>query len=376
MKSALDLANENFRNLKPCVHGADVLEAAEKTGVKREDIVDFSSSVNPLGASQKALAAAKGSFGEIPSYPDSYSTVLREAIARHYSGITKDNLIASNGSTELIYLFAEAFMCRGEVAIVPAPSFGEYENAVLKTGQKFRYVKLDRNFEANPEKFISAMTGKTKIVYFCNPNNPTSILTQQEKLEKIVRHALKKDILVFLDEDFLEFVEIEEQRSMISRIREFPNLFVLRSFTKIFGLAGLRIGYGVASEKIISLLMNAKLPWNVNCLGQIAAEAALRDTEHLKRTLDLIKQEKAFLLQGLTKIRALQVYPPDANFIFIGIQKSGLTAAQLKQRMLSHGILIRDCSSFTCLDEFYIRVAVKTRNENERLLAAFKECLG
>jgi threonine-phosphate decarboxylase len=376
VKPALDLAKENFRNLKPCVHGADVFEAADVVGLGREEILDFSSSVNPLGPSKRALEAIKAGFSQIPSYPDSCSTVLREAIAKHYTGINSGNVIVSNGSTELIYLFAEAFMRKGDVALVPAPSFGEYESAIRKTGEKFRYVMLGRDFQAEPAKFARAISGKTKIVYFCNPNNPTSILTSPERLAEIIQYALNRDILVFLDEDFLEFVDGEERLSMIGRMGEFPNLFVLRSFTKIFGLTGLRIGYGVASEEIINVLMNAKLPWNVNCLGQAAAVAALKDSEHLKRTLDLVREEKEFLLHGLEQIDAFKVYPPDANFIFMNIKKSGLTAAQLKQKMLRHGILIRDCSSFAGLNEFYIRVAIKTRLENERLLAGFKECLG
>jgi threonine-phosphate decarboxylase len=263
-------------------------------------------------------------------------------------------------------------MQKGDVALIPAPSFGEYESAVRKTGEKVKYVKLGRKFQADPAKFARAMTGKAKVVYFCNPNNPTSILTQPDKLTEIIQQALDRDILVFLDEDFLEFVEDGEKLSMISKIAKFPNLFVLRSFTKIFGLTGLRIGYGIASKEIISILMNAKLPWNVNCLGQAAAVAALNDKEHLKKTLDLVKEEKIFLLKQLKHFKGLKIYAPDANFIFMDIRKTGLTAAQLKEKMLRQGVLIRDCSSFAGLDEFYVRVAVKTKQENERLLEALK----
>lgn len=376
MKTALDLAKENFRNLRPCAHGADFLEAADKSGLKREQILDFSSSVNPLGASSKVLEAVEDAFGQIPSYPDSSSTALRDAIAKHYSGISRDNVVIGNGSTELIYLFAEAFMRKDDVAIVPAPSFGEYENAVKKTGEKVRYVKLGKDFQVNPTNFVRAMTGKAKIVYFCNPNNPTSVLTSPEKLTEIIGKALAKDILVFLDEDFLEFVENGEKYSMISMVKEFPNLFVLKSFTKIYGLTGLRIGYGIGSEEVISILCNAKIPWNVNCLAQSAALVALDDEEHLKKTLRLVKEEKAFLVRQLEKFKVFKLYPPDANFIFMDIRKSGLTAAQLKEKMLSCGILIRDCSSFAGLDEFFVRVAVKTRRENEKLSAVLKEIVG
>ncbi len=375
LKSTSKLARENFRSLKPCVHGADVFEAADKTGFKREDILDFSSSVNPLGASAKALEAIKANFGQIPSYPDSKSTALRTAIAAHYLGIGVDNVVAGNGSTELIYLFAEAFLQKGDVAVVSAPSFGEYESAVTRAGGKVKHLKLVKDFCVDPASFVRALKDKVKSVYLCNPNNPTSILTSTEQLTEIVETARDRDVLVFLDEDFLEFVEDGEKFSLIGKVKEFSNLFVLRSFTKIYGLTGLRIGYGIASEEIISILLNAKIPWNVNCLAQAAAVAALKDEGHLQTTLALVREEKAFLLGELAQFEGLKVYRPDANFIFIDVRKTGFTAAQLKEKMLSCGVLIRDCASFAGLDEYYIRVAVKTRHENVKLLDALRKAM-
>ena len=370
-----ELAKKNFRNLKPCVHGADVLEAAGKTGLRREDILDFSSSVNPLGPSEKALKAARESFGQISSYPDSCANELRRAIAGHYKGTTPGNVSVGNGSTELIYLFTDAFMQKGDVAVIPAPSFSEYENAVRKTGEKIKIVKLSRGFQADAAAFERAMVRRAKIVYFCNPNNPTGMLASPDVLTKIVKKALQRNVLVFLDEDFLEFVENGEMFSMIGRIHEFPNLCILRSFTKIYGLTGLRIGYSIASQEVTDVLMNAKIPWNVNCVAQAAAVAALGDEEHLMRTLQLVKEEKAFLLHELSQFKSLKIYPSDANFLFIDIRKTGLTAALLREKMLNCGVLIRDCSSFTGLDEYYVRIAVKTKLENEKLLAALKTSL-
>jgi len=192
---------------------------------------------------------------------------------------------------------------------------------------------------------------------------------------EIVEAALARNIMVFLDEDFLEFIDEDEKYSLIGKICKYPNLFILRSFTKLYGLTGLRVGYGIACEEVIQVLSNAKIPWNVNCLGQVAAVAALDDKAHLAKTLELIKTEKAFLLQGMSQFKGFKVYPPDANFILIDIRKSGSPAAQLKAKMLAFGILIRDCSSFAGLDEYYIRIAVKTHSENEKLLDAFKKTL-
>ena len=375
MKSTWGLAQENIKRLTPCAHGGEVWEAEKKTGLAREEIMDFSSNINPLGFSQKALEAIRNSLGQIPVYPDSTSAALREAIAASFGGITSNNIVVGNGSTELIYLFAETFLEKGDVALMPAPTFAEYENAVRKAGGKPRHLKLPTDFCIRPNIF-SGDIKDAKMAFVCNPNNPTSILTSHEVLTEIIEEALEEDVLLFLDEDFLEFVDEEKQVSLIDKINDYPNLFVLRSFTKVYGLTGLRVGYGIASEEITKLLSNAKIPWNVNCLAQAAASAALTDKEHLKKTRELVRAERAYLTRELKRINSFKQYPADANFIFINIKESGFTSAQLKGKMLEEGILIRDCSSFRGLDDYYIRVAVKTRQENERLLEAFAKVVG
>ena len=174
MKPIESLVRDNVKNLKPCVHGAEVLGAAEESGFLPQEILDFSSSVNPLGPSKKALDAAKGAFSQIAAYPDSNSNELRQVIASHF-GISKGNVVVGNGSTELMYLFAEVFMKKGEKAVMPAPTFGEYESAVCKTGETPKFVKLGKNFTIDSEAFKREMAG-AKIVFLCNPNNPTSML--------------------------------------------------------------------------------------------------------------------------------------------------------------------------------------------------------
>jgi threonine-phosphate decarboxylase len=374
MKPIENLLRDNVRNLKPCVHGAEVYGAAAESGFKTEDILDFSSSVNPLGPSQKALDAITSAFNRIEAYPDSYSNALRKVLAEHYGNISPENIIVGNGSTELMYLFAEVFLRRGEKALMAAPTFGEYEAAIRKTGESVKFVRLSGDFQLEAEAFRREMAG-CKIVFLCNPNNPTSKLIPQKTLTEILDNALEQGILVFLDEDFLEFIDDEKNRTMISKIDKYPNLFVLRSFTKLFGLTGLRCGYGIAHKDIINAMLCAKIPWNVNCLAQPAAIAALNDKEHLKQTLDLIKKEKAYLQQELSQFKNFTFTEPDANFFFIDIRNTSLTANNIKHRMLKQGILIRDCSSFVGLNEFYIRVAVKTHPENVRLIDAFKKAL-
>jgi threonine-phosphate decarboxylase len=370
MKPIESLVRDNVKNLKPCIHGAEVLGAAEESGLLPQEILDFSSNVNPLGPSKQALDAAKNALSQITAYPDSNSTELRQVIASHF-GIDRDNIVVGNGSTELMYLFAEVFMKKGDQAIMPAPTFGEYASAVCKTGEATKFIKLGKTFIVEPESFKRDMIG-AKLVFLCNPNNPTSKLISQETLKDIIETALAQDTLVFLDEDFLEFVDTNKSLSMINKIGKYPNLFVLRSFTKIYGLTGLRVGYGIANPEVINVLSSAKIPWNVNCIAQTAAVAALKDEQHLQITLELIRKEKAWLMEEFGKFSGFKFNAPDANFFFIDVRKSGFTAAELKSKMLKQGILIRDCTSFNGLDEFYIRVAVKTHNENERMLSSFK----
>jgi threonine-phosphate decarboxylase len=371
MKPIESLIRDNVKNLKPCVHGAEVLGAAEESGLLPQDILDFSSSVNPLGPSKKALEAAKKAFNQIAAYPDSNSNELRQVIAGHFGGLSKGNVVIGNGSTELMYLFAEVFLKKGDKAVMPVPTFGEYESAVRKTGEAPKFVKLGKTFNIETEVFKRELAD-AKLVFLCTPNNPTSKLIPQETLKSVIEAALEQNTFVFLDEDFLEFVENEKALTMINKIKKYPNLFILRSFTKIFGLTGLRVGYGIANEEIIKVLSCAKIPWNVNCLAQAAAVAALRDEEHLRVTRELIKKEKVWLQGELGKFGSFKFSTPDANFFFIDIRKSGLTGSEIKNKMLKQGILIRDCTSFKGLDEFYIRVAVKTHVENERLVEAFK----
>ncbi len=373
MKPTDKLVKENIRNLKPCVHGAEVLGAANQSGYSPWEILDFSSSVNPLGPSKKALTAAKEAFKQISAYPDSNSTELRQVIASHY-GIKKENLIIGNGSTELMYLFAEVFLKPGEFAVMPAPTFGEYEGAVAKTGEKTKFVKLTKKNQLDEEAFLREMAD-AKIVFLCNPNNPTSKLIPKTALTRIVEAAFAKDTLVFLDEDFLEFVDDEKNLTLIHSISKYPNLFLLRSFTKIYGLTGLRVGYGIADSDIIKPLSCAKIPWNINCIAQSAAATALQDEAHLKVTRNLIKKEKTYLSTELTKFESFTFEEPDANFYFIDIKKRGLTAAQLKSKLLQKSILIRDCTSFRGLDKFHVRIAVKTHQENVRLIEALQWAL-
>jgi threonine-phosphate decarboxylase len=374
MKSAAELARKEVRRLKPCVHGGEVWEIANETGLSVKDLVDFSSSINPLGPSPRALEAMKNSFEQLPLYPDSNSTALREAIACHFGGIDKNNVVVGNGSTELIYLFAQVFLKKGDIAVVPAPTFGEYANVAARVGSNLRQVKTSRDFQVEPNAFRREMKG-AKVVFLCNPNNPTSMLIPHKAVVEILEEALKEDIVVFLDEDFIEFVDNENKHSFVNTIDKYPNLFILRTFTKFYGLTGLRVGYGIADEETVEVFSRAKMPWNVNSLAQAAAIAALGDEEHSRKTMEIVRSERKFLSDELSHVKGFKVFPAGSNFMFLDVRESGYTAAQLREKMVKYGLLVRDCSSFAGLDAYYVRVAVRTRQENERLLEGFRKVL-
>ncbi len=354
--------------LTPCIHGGEVWK------FKDNSILDFSANINPLGPPRQAIESIIEAAGSIRNYPDPESTVLRRMIA-DYLGVKTGNVIVGNGSIELIHLFAEVFIGSGDAALIPVPTFGEYEAAVKRFGGKPKYVRLTSGFHLKPESIIKRMKN-VKVLFICNPNNPTGILAEKHAILELVERAMREDILVFVDEGFIEFVDGEKDFTLTCEVDDYWNLFVLRSFTKSFGLAGLRVGYGVANEEMIRLLFKVKVPWNVNCLAQRAAMESLRDKAYLERTRTLIGKERSFLINELNKIKGVEPIISDVNFLLINICRSGLTAPKLKEKMLRCGVLIRDCSSFRGLNEYYVRVAVRTRMENEHLLASLRRSIG
>ncbi|MBI2126574.1 MAG: aminotransferase class I/II-fold pyridoxal phosphate-dependent enzyme [Thaumarchaeota archaeon] len=211
---------------------------------------------------------------------------------------------------------------------------------------------------------------KSKVIFICNPNNPTSTLTSKEILVEVLNWGASHNLFVIVDEGFIEFSS-EPESSALGLIHDYPNLFIIRSLTKFYGLAGLRVGYGIGSEDLVSLMERAKPPWSVNCLAEVAAIAALKDTTFPIRTRSLIDKEREFLFKEIGRIRGFRPFKPEANFILVNTRGTHLTGPEIKKRILESGILVRDCSSFRGLDDYYIRVAVRTRQDNKKLL----ECL-
>lgn len=371
MVEDFQITKKQLTTLGPRVHGGNVWGAADDSAIRSGELIDFSSNVSPLGPSRRVLGAIRDSLWKLSFYPQTDADSLRETIAGQHMGLTFKNVIVGNGSSELIHLFADVFVQKGTFAILPIPAFGEYESAVLWAGGEVKDIEPKGNFKIDTEAILNHIQDNSNVL-ICNPNNPTGTLTDSHDLREIIDVAAEHRALVLLDEAFMDFVRDQENYSLANEVREYNNLFVLRSLTKFHSLAGLRIGYGLASEEIIELLHRAKVPWNVNCLAQAAAEAALTDRKHAERVRELTFRERNFVLGRLKKNRALRVHDSAANFILIDTRGTGLTGRRLSEKALMKGLMIRDCSSFRGLDEYYIRIAIKTRGQNLALLRFLK----
>ena len=331
-----------------------------------EKIIDFSSNVNPLGCHPGVKKYLKKQLQKIHIYPDSESTRLRSNL-KWFTGISTSQILIGNGATEIIYNFCSAFVNKKSKVLIPCPTFSEYEKAVKFSSGKiipFKSLNLNEDFQ----KFIAKIPIKG-IVFICNPNNPTGELLSKKNMEQIVKIAEKKSTLVFVDETFIELVP-DSNPSLVKTIKKYENLFILRSFTKSFGLAGLRIGYGLGSKKIIETLQRIKIPWNVNYIAQSAASAALCYSNFLDKSRQNIKKESSFLMNSLSNLEWMSCFISSTNFILI---KTKINSKILQKKLLKKNILIRDCSTFCGLDENYVRIAVKNRKENQILIKALGE---
>jgi threonine-phosphate decarboxylase len=327
-------------------------------------IVDFSSNVNPLGAPQSVYKILKKA--KISQYPDHNSNILKKAIARHL-GVSKEMIVVGNGASEIIYNFARATVERGTPVLIPVPTFGEYEAASRMCGGKLEFFKTE-NLRDDISEFVKRIP-RNGVVFVCNPNNPSGLFLELDEILRIVRAAKKMGTYLFLDECFVEMMW--DGGSAIPYVKSFENLFVLRSLTKSFGLAGLRIGYGVGSKRISSILNSIKIPWSVNGVAQEAAITALSEKRFLARTQTLIRQESEFLKESLSSME-LKYSDSRTNFILI---RTKIPSRILKQKLLRKKILVRDCSTFRGMGKNYIRIAVRTRRENEMLVRALESVL-
>ncbi len=352
-------------------HGGNLRLACEKYGGSENDFIDFSASINPLPRPLEIKSYILNALDSIKRYPDDDAAGFVKRVSDVY-GVPEENVLAGNGTSEILFFLS--LINANQSALIVSPSFSEYERSLVNANCRVRKVYLDslNNFSFNPEDAKSVLP-KVKLVYLCNPNNPTSnLISSKMELLKFINLASKENVLVIIDEAFIDMVPDE---SLIKEASSSDNLVVVRSMTKFFGLAGLRLGFAVGARGIIDKMKALKFPWSVNSLALSVGERILGDKEFIKDSLKFLMREREFLYQGLKGIKGLYPYPSSANFLFVRIGLKNMTSAKLYHSLARERILIRDCSSFDGLDGRYFRVAVRERVDNERLLEKLGEVL-
>ncbi len=342
------------------IHGALDFAELECLGLAPEAVLDFSVNGNPYGPSPQVREA----IAQVPydRYPDREVRALRQVLARHLD-ITPERLLIGNGSTELVWLLALAFVRPGDPVVLVGPTFGEYTRAAILMGAHLHQytAQPEEDFNIVPERVTRLLQqSQPRLVFVCNPNNPTGTFVTPE----IIAHwaTAWPGTLFIIDEAYLTFAA--NAPSVLPGLRH--NMLVLRSMTKAYALAGLRLGYAIGSPDILAALQRARPPWSVNALAQAAGIAALRDKAHLTFCLERIAQAKHGLTAGLHALGLLPV-PSTTHFFLVRVGHG----AACRQALLGRGILVRDCASFGLPD--YIRVATRRPGENARLLTALAE---
>ncbi len=350
-------------------HGGNIYRFAESLGFREEDVVDFSASINPLGVPESARRAIAESVGSLFNYPDPDARDLRLRIAGRI-GVEADSIVCGNGSTELIYLLVRALKPRR--VLIPAPTFSEYERAceTVCSPEIIRYtMDKEHHFDIRPEEVLSLATKDfpCDMAFLCNPNNPTGGLIPRDKLLSIVEGAERAGCVLVVDEAFIDFCP---GASIVDEVRGHRFLVVLRSLTKFYALSGLRIGYAVLHDSLMDVVKACKEPWTVNTLAQKAAISVLGDGAYEKKTFEVMEREKGRLEEGFGRL-GIAFLPSAANYYLLNVGKGPEVADYLRRQ----GILVRECSDFGGLDSTYIRVAVKSEEDNMRLLKEIESCV-
>lgn len=349
-------------------HGGDVYQSARALGKRVSDMVDFSANINPLGFPAGIPAALLTALAEVVHYPDHQATDLRRELAA-YHDLSPDQVIVGNGSTELIYLAVRALKPRK--GLIVAPAFSEYEKALTRSGAEIAW-----RLTAEAEGFT--LTGPidpqgADLVFMANPASPSGALVPPARLAALVARWIEAGCYVLLDEAFIDFVE---EASLKTRLGDLPRLLILRSFTKFFGIPGIRLGYVLAAPELVEHLRAAQEPWSVGALALAAGRSCLADQEFIAQTRRLVPEARERLRARLQAINGLEPLAGAANYLLVKLTHPQWQADRLRRALLEKGLLIRDASNFKGLDERFFRVAVRSDQENARLLTALQECLG
>lgn len=350
------MVNEHIKNLSPKSAGV----------VRSEKAIRLDKGELPFPPSPRVIKAISEAAATINRYPEILGGSLRAALAQ-YTGAKKEQIVIGNGSDELIELAVKVFVKLGEEVLIPVPTFFVYWHSTQILGANPVFVNRNPDFGLDIKTLLPKITPRTKLIFIANPNNPTGNLVSRETIIEILKNV---ECAVVVDECYYEIC----QATVVDLIEKYPNLIVLRSFSKSFGLAGIRIGYAIANEVIADYFYRAAQLFPVNKLALVAAEAALSDLEYVNTNLKKICGEREILAQELEKI-GLQVYPSKTNFLFVRTKPLGIPSNELVKALSAREIFVADFGLKPGLDGYYFRTAVGTATENQALLTGLKEAL-
>lgn len=358
------LVRKNILDTTPYIAGKPIEET--KRELKLKTVIKLASNENPLGPSRRATSAIKKALDTLNRYPDSQGFYVKRKLAR-FLNVKPTNILLGNGSDEIIDIIIKTFVEEDENIVTADITFVEYEIISRVIGRKIISVPL-KYFKYDVQAIKKRIDEKTKLVFIANPNNPTGTYISKLEVAELLRNLPPRAILV-LDEAYDTFIDVPDFPNSLSYVREEKNVIILKTFSKAYGLAGLRIGYAVAGADFIAYMERARQPFNVNSLAQIAAIAALDDRKFLAQTRKVILEGKKYLYACLRELGIAYV-PTVANFILIDVGRDGL---QVFKELLRYGVIVRDMKQYGLKN--FIRVTIGTRNENARFIKVLKKIL-
>ncbi len=354
--------NPKILNITPYQPGRPIEEVKRELGLK--EVIKLASNENPLGPSPKAVRAIKDALGKINRYPEGGCFYLRRDLSKKLK-VGADNLIFGNGSDELIDIIIKTFCQEDEDILTSEVSFLEYKIIAQQNGRLVRTVPL-KDFKYDLSALRKNIGPKTRVIFIANPNNPTGSYVHKKEVEDFLL-SLPEDILVVFDEAYFEFVDQKDFPDTLEYLKKGRNVMILRTFSKIYGLAGLRIGYGIAKKEFIQYLERCRQPFNVNLLAQEAALAALSDNTFVKKSKKIAAEGKEYLYQSLKEM-GIEYIPSVTNFILLNLKRDGI---EVFKKLLKKGVIIRDMRQYGLKD--FIRVTVGLKEENVRFVKALKK---
>lgn len=360
-------------------HGGDVYAASRELHRGFDRLIDFSASINPLGPSPDVWRAITEARDSLAHYPDPECWALRQRLGSRWQR-SPDQIVVGNGSSELIHALPQAMGLRHLLVI--GPTFSEYATSMTRSGGQVTMVLADREEDYTPplDRTLRLMRASRRsrqgrraidAVVLCNPNSPTGQACKIDAVLEMARAAERHRLWMIVDETFAEYCE---ERSILRRATALTRVIVLRSLTKFYGLPGLRVGYAVSKAETVQQLRRQQPPWSVNAIAQVAAVAALNDFRHAQRSLSFMARERARFTALLARLPGCVVFPSHANFVLMELPV-GWHAANVTALLRRDGLLVRDCSAVPGLHSRSVRVAVRTRRENNRLVKALSGLL-